>query len=66
MLDGDLIEIVVDRTRLEGSVNLLLRNANRALHEAKRRGKNQVWLYSGSEAVPADAPSPDRSAEAGT
>ncbi len=52
--------------RKASSVNLLLRNANRALHEAKRRGKNQVWLYSGSEAVPADAPSPDRSAEAGT
>lgn len=33
-----------------GSVDTLRRNANRALQESKRRGKNQVWLYSGSEA----------------
>jgi two-component system, cell cycle response regulator len=36
--------------RSSGSVDLLRRNANRALQEAKRRGKNQVWLYSGNEA----------------
>ena len=35
--------------RKASSVDQLRRNANRALHEAKRRGKNQVWLYSGSE-----------------
>lgn len=34
-----------------GSVDTLRRNANRALQEAKRRGKNQVWLYSGNEAA---------------
>lgn len=43
--------------RKASSVDLLLRNANRALKEAKRRGKNQVWLFSGSE------PAADRSAE---
>lgn len=31
------------------SVDQLRRNANRALQEAKRRGKNLVWLYPGSE-----------------
>ncbi|MFN3244798.1 MAG: GGDEF domain-containing protein [Planctomycetota bacterium] len=36
--------------RKASSVDQLRRNANRALQEAKRRGKNQVWLYSGSEA----------------
>lgn len=36
--------------RKASSVDLLRRNANRALQEAKRRGKNQVWLFSGSEA----------------
>jgi diguanylate cyclase (GGDEF)-like protein len=35
--------------RKASSVDHLRRHANRALHEAKRRGKNQVWLYSGSE-----------------
>lgn len=35
--------------RKASSVDQLRRHANRALHEAKRRGKNQVWLYSGSE-----------------
>ncbi|MCB9876024.1 MAG: diguanylate cyclase [Planctomycetes bacterium] len=35
--------------RATGSVDQLRRNANRALQEAKRRGKNQVWLYSGAE-----------------
>ena len=36
--------------RSASSVDQLRRNANRALQEAKRRGKNQVWLYSGAEA----------------
>ncbi|MEO6597243.1 MAG: diguanylate cyclase [Planctomycetota bacterium] len=35
--------------RAASSIDTLRRNANRALHEAKRRGKNQVWLYSGAE-----------------
>jgi two-component system cell cycle response regulator len=35
--------------RAASNVDQLRRNANRALQEAKRRGKNQVWLYSGSE-----------------
>ncbi len=35
--------------RKASSVDHLRRHANRALHEAKRRGKNQVWLYSGTE-----------------
>ncbi len=35
--------------RVASSVDQLRRNANRALLEAKRRGKNQVWLYSGTE-----------------
>jgi len=35
--------------RAASSVDHLRRNANRALQEAKRRGKNQVWLYSGKE-----------------
>ena len=35
--------------RKASSVDLLLRNANRALQEAKHRGKNQVWLFSGAE-----------------
>jgi len=45
--------------RKASSVDLLRRNANRALQEAKRRGKNQVWLFSGSEAQaePPSAPS---------
>jgi len=43
--------------RKASSVDLLRRHANRALHEAKRRGKNQVWLYSGSEqAAPESSP----------
>jgi two-component system cell cycle response regulator len=36
--------------RSTSSVDQLRRNANRALQEAKRRGKDQVWLYSGVEA----------------
>lgn len=36
--------------RSASTMEHLRRNANRALHEAKRRGKNQVWLYSGREA----------------
>ena len=52
--------------RKASSVDQLFRNSNRALHEAKRRGKNQVWLYSGSEASPVPAPPTDRSAEAGS
>lgn len=35
--------------RTPGTVEGLRRNANRALHECKRRGKNQVWLYTGKE-----------------
>jgi len=35
--------------RTPGTVDGLRRNANRALHESKRRGKNQVWLYTGKE-----------------
>jgi len=35
--------------RQASSVDQLRRNANRALQEAKRRGKNQVWLFSGAE-----------------
>jgi two-component system, cell cycle response regulator len=35
--------------RATSSIDQLRRNANRALQEAKRRGKNQVWL-SGNEA----------------
>lgn len=35
--------------RSASSVDNLRRNANRALQEAKRRGKNQVWLFSGKE-----------------
>ena len=35
--------------RSTSSVDQLRRNANRALQEAKRRGKNQVWLHSGIE-----------------
>jgi GGDEF domain-containing protein len=31
------------------TMDALRRNSNRALQEAKRRGKNQVWLYSGKE-----------------
>ena len=31
------------------TMDALRRNSNRALQEAKRRGKNQVWLYSGGE-----------------
>jgi len=34
--------------RSASSIDQLRRNANRALQEAKRRGKNQAWLYSGS------------------
>jgi diguanylate cyclase (GGDEF)-like protein len=36
--------------RSTSSVDQLRRNANRALQEAKRRGKNQVWLHSPAEA----------------
>ena len=36
--------------RSTSSVDQLRRNANRALQEAKRRGKNTVWLHSGTEA----------------
>jgi len=35
--------------RSANSLDNLRRNANRALQEAKRRGKDQVWLYSGKE-----------------
>jgi two-component system, cell cycle response regulator len=36
--------------RATSSVDVLRRNANRALQEAKRRGKNLVWLWSGASA----------------
>lgn len=35
--------------RSASTIEHLRRNANRALQEAKRRGKNQVWLFSGGE-----------------
>lgn len=35
--------------RTPSTVESLRRNANHALHECKRRGKNQVWLYTGKE-----------------
>ncbi len=54
--------------RSAGSLDNLRRNANRALQEAKRRGKNQVWLYSGTEtdSEPASEPpsAPTGSADA--
>ena len=50
--------------RKASSVDQLRRNANRALQEAKRRGKNQVWLYSGAEAPASSEASGGRSAEA--
>jgi len=37
--------------RSTSSVDQLRRNANLALQEAKRRGKNQVWLHSGVDAT---------------
>lgn len=37
--------------RSASSVEGLRRNANRALQEAKRRGKNQVWLHAAVEAA---------------
>lgn len=37
--------------RAASSVDQLRRNANRALQEAKRRGKNQVWLWPGGDAA---------------
>ena len=39
--------------RRASSVDQLRRNANRALQEAKRRGKNRAWLYIGAESGPA-------------
>lgn len=42
--------------RGSSSVEHLRRNANRALQEAKRRGKNQVWLFSGQETEAASVP----------
>lgn len=33
--------------RTPSTADILRRNANKALQEAKRRGKNQVWLYAG-------------------
>ena len=39
-----------DEHSTSDAVEHLRRNANRALQEAKRRGKNQVWLFSGGEA----------------
>ncbi|MBL8749605.1 MAG: diguanylate cyclase [Planctomycetes bacterium] len=40
------------------TIDTLRRNANRALQEAKRRGKNQVWLYSGGEDAAAGSAAP--------
>jgi diguanylate cyclase (GGDEF)-like protein len=37
--------------RKASSIDQLRRNANRALQDSKQRGKNQVWLYSGSESA---------------
>jgi diguanylate cyclase (GGDEF)-like protein len=44
------------------TVDVLRRNANQALKEAKRRGKNQVWLYAGRESPTgaADERGPER------
>jgi diguanylate cyclase (GGDEF)-like protein len=42
--------------RAASTVDHLRRNSNRALREAKRRGKNQVWLFSGSEDEAPTAP----------
>ncbi len=42
--------------RCASSVEHLRRNANRALQEAKRRGKNQVWLFSGQETEATSVP----------
>ena len=36
--------------RAPSSPELVKRNANKALQEAKRRGKNQVWLFAGNPA----------------
>jgi diguanylate cyclase (GGDEF)-like protein len=36
--------------RATGSPEVLRRNANKALQEAKKRGKNQVWLHAGEQA----------------
>jgi PleD family two-component response regulator len=36
--------------RAASSPEQLRRNANKALQEAKRRGKNQVWLFVGQPA----------------
>lgn len=33
--------------RTPSTIEILRRNANKALQEAKRRGKNQVWLFAG-------------------
>ncbi|MEM7204973.1 MAG: diguanylate cyclase [Planctomycetota bacterium] len=41
--------------RLRGSAEDLLRRANRALQDAKRRGKDQVWLFSESATGPSGA-----------
>ena len=45
--------------RAASSIDHLRRNANRALQEAKRRGKNQVWLFSGKENELANVPAAD-------
>ncbi len=43
----------------------LKRRANMALQQAKRRGKNQVWLYSDEPATGADGRGPDQMEDAG-
>lgn len=44
--------------RSASTMDALRRNANRALQEAKRRGKNQVWLFSGGEGNVAESVAP--------
>lgn len=53
--------------RSPGSVDTLRRRANKALQEAKRRGKNQVWLFADpdiAEDRPDRGPNPERSGAA--
>ncbi len=44
--------------RSTSTVDVLRRNTNKALQEAKRRGKNQVWLYSGPGGLEPEDPGP--------
>ncbi len=47
--------------RTASNLDTLRRNANRALQDSKRRGKNQVWLYSEGHADAAAADRPQAS-----